>query len=185
MKNFLIISSSPNSDGLTAACATAAGAGLMEAGAGCETVSLNDCRLEHCRACDNGWGICRQRHICCIEDDFSQLQQKAALADGLIIITPVYWGEPSEAHKAFFDRLRRCEATAREASRLQGKPAVCVAAAGGSGGGTLTCLMQIEQALRPMSAVLRDRISITRFNREAQLDAIRAASRSLAMSLES
>ena len=116
---------------------------------------------------------------------FSSLQQKAACVDGLIIITPVYWGEPSEAHKAFFDRLRRCEATARDMSRLHGKPAVCVAAAGGSGGGTLTCLMQMEQALRPMSAVLRDRIAITRFTRDVQLDAIQAAARSLAMSLES
>jgi len=183
MSNILILSSSPNTDGLTAACAAAAKAGIMEAGAGCEAVSLNDCRLEHCRACDNGWGTCREQHVCCIGDDFATLQQKAADADGLVIVTPVYWGEPSEFHKAFFDRLRRCEALAREASRLQGKPAVCVAAAGGSGGGTLTCLMQMEQALRPMGGVLRDRISITRFTREYQLEAIRAAARSLVMSL--
>lgn len=180
MKNILILSSSPNDDGLTAACARAAKAGAEDAGAMCRWISLNEHTLERCRACGDGWGTCRQAHVCCIGDDFDALQRQIAQADALVAVTPVYWGEPSEAHKAFFDRLRRCEATAQEKSRLYGKPVVCVAAAGGGGGGTVTCMAQMERAMQHMRAVIHDRIPITRYSREYQLDAIRAAVRSLA-----
>ena len=52
----VVIQSSPNRDGLTAACAAAAVAGLQEAGAEVEDVRLNDLKIGRCNCCGNGWG---------------------------------------------------------------------------------------------------------------------------------
>ena len=135
----LVIQSSPNRDGLTAACAAAAAEGARGAGAEVEDVRLNDLGIGPCRACGNGSGPCRTEHRCQHGDDgFAALHERAATAELLVIVTPVYWGEPSESAKAFFDRLRRCEGPRRDESAFAGKWALVVAAAGGSGNGTLT-----------------------------------------------
>ena len=108
---YLIVSASPNSDGLTAACAHAAREGVREAGATAEHLDLCTMMLESCRQCGNGWGRCLPEHVCVIEDDWETLHSAVASAQGVILITPVYWGEMAESAKAAFDRLRRCEAT--------------------------------------------------------------------------
>ena len=88
--------------------------------------------MKRCAVCDDGWGSCRQEHVCRFgEDGFTALQDKLALADAHIWITPVYWGDMSETMKAFFDRYRRCEATKGESSALRGKRVL----AGGLPGG--------------------------------------------------
>ncbi|HHE72776.1 MAG TPA: NADPH-dependent oxidoreductase, partial [Chloroflexi bacterium] len=141
----LVIHSSPNRDGLTAACAAAAAAGAREAGAEVEEVRLNDLDVGMCQACDNGWGTCLKEHECQVEDDFQALHARICAADALVLVTPVYWGEMSESAKALTDRLRRCEATRTDQSCLAGKPVLAVAAAGGSGGGMITCLLSMER----------------------------------------
>ncbi len=129
----MIITGSPNKDGLTAACAEQARLGVAAASAETVMVRLNDLAVGMCRACSSGWGTCRDQHFCQVEDDFQALH--AALEDtaGFILITPVYWSDMSESVKAFIDRLRRCEAMKQENQYLSGKPLICVAAAGGSG----------------------------------------------------
>ena len=107
--NVLVISSSPNTDGLTAACARAAVDGALLAGGRAEEVRLNDLQVGMCEACDNGWGTCRDDHECQLEDDFQALHARVLQADGYVLVTPVYWHEVSEAGKAFADRLRRCQ----------------------------------------------------------------------------
>ena len=92
----IIISSSPNKDGLTAACADAAIDGVVEAGGKVELVSLNELKVGLCQACDNGWGTCLEQHECQVLDDFQGLHQRTCSADGLVLVTPVYWGEMSE-----------------------------------------------------------------------------------------
>jgi multimeric flavodoxin WrbA len=169
----LVIQSSPNRDGLTAACAAAAAEGATRAGAEVENVRLNDLGIERCDACGNGWGTCRDEHRCQQEDGFQALQARVAAADGYIIVTPVYWGEPSETAKAFFDRLRRCEAHRGDEGALAGKWALVVAAAGGGGGGTLTCLSSLAHFLQHVRARPFDLMGVTRRNRGYMLDAIR------------
>lgn len=176
MKKILIISSSPNTDGLTAACVHSAENGIKRAGGEFQSISLNNIDIKSCMACDNGWGICRELHKCCINDDFAMLQEDIEKSDGVIIITPVYWSEMSEACKYFFDRLRRCEATAGDNSRLFNKRMILVAAAGGSGNGTLFCLTQMENLGKHMRGDILDRISVTRFNRNHKLTAIEESS---------
>ncbi|MGD9375408.1 MAG: NAD(P)H-dependent oxidoreductase, partial [Anaerolineae bacterium] len=60
----VILSASPNTDGLTAACAAAAVEGAREAGARAEEIRLNDLAVGMCQACDNGWGTYLAEHRC-------------------------------------------------------------------------------------------------------------------------
>jgi multimeric flavodoxin WrbA len=178
----MIITSSPNIDGLTAACGQAAKEGVETAGAEAVMVRLNDLDIGKCHACDNGWGTCNKEHTCQIEDDFQKLHASVNEMDAYIWITPVYWGEMSEAAKAFFDRLRRCEASKENATAIQNKPVISVAAAGGRGGGTLTCLSSMERLVHHMRGIVFDLISITQKSRNYKISTIRAAAQAMAES---
>lgn len=178
MKVF-IFSSSPNDDGLTAACASAAAEGVRQAGGELEAVNINHLKIGMCQACDNGWGTCQEEHTCQTEDDFQELHARSLNADALILVTPVYWGEMSESAKAFTDRLRRCEATLSEESRLFRKPVIAVAAAGGSGGGMITCLASMERWIEHVRARKFDLIPVNRWSREYKLVTIRAAAEAM------
>ncbi|RPJ49436.1 MAG: flavodoxin family protein [Chloroflexi bacterium] len=177
--NILILHASPNHDGLTAACAEAAAEGARQAGATVELVCLNDRNVQQCQACERGWGTCLEEHRCQVLDDFQALHERILQAGGLVLVTPVYWGEMSESAKALTDRLRRCEATRREESRLLGKPFIAVAAAGGSGGGMITCLASMERWAQHTGAGVFDLLPVNRWSREYKLDAIRSAAFSM------
>ncbi len=177
--NVLVIQSSPNDDGLTAACAAAAVEGVREAGGIAEEIRLNTLDVGMCQACNRGWGTCQSEHTCQVADDFQALHARICHADALILVTPVYWGEMSESAKALTDRLRRCEATRGEGSCLAGKPVIAVAAAGGSGNGTITCLLSMERWIQHVRARVWDLLPVNRWSRPYKLTAIRAAARAL------
>lgn len=177
--NVIVISSSPNKDGLTAACAAAAVEGVRLAGGQAEEIRLNDLQVGMCQACDNGWGTCLEEHECQTQDDFQALHVRVRQADAYVIVTPVYWGEPSESAKAFLDRLRRCEAPRGREGSLFGKPVVGVAAAGGSGGGMITCLSSLERWIQHVQARLFDLIPVNRWSKGYKLVAIRAAAQAM------
>ena len=177
--NVLVISSSPNTDGLTAACASAAVEGASLAGGQAEEVRLNDLQVGMCEACDNGWGTCLGDHQCQVEDGFQALHARVVEADAYVLVTPVYWGEISEAGKVFADRLRRCEATRGDESGLWGKPVIAVAAAGDSGNGMITCLHSMERWIEHVRARKFDLVTVNRWSREYKLAAIREAARAM------
>jgi multimeric flavodoxin WrbA len=168
----IVLSSSPNTDGLTAACARAAIDGSRREGAQASEIRINDADIGMCKACDNGWGTCRDEHRCKVEDGFQPAHQAIVESDALVLVTPVYWGEMSESAKALTDRLRRCEATAGGKSRLQGKPVIAVAAAGDSGNGVVSCLASMERLIQHVGAQRFDMISVNRWNREYKLSTI-------------
>lgn len=170
-----IFTASPNQDGLTAACGGAAKQAVDEAGAEVLYINLNTMNVGKCSACGSGWGTCRDKHICQVQDGFQKIHEVIADSDMFITVTPVYWGEMSESAKAFFDRLRRCEALKREGSILYGKPIIAVAAAGGSGNGTLTCLESMERLFKHVGATIFDLISITQKSRFYKIDTIKAS----------
>lgn len=181
----VVLSASPNTDGLTAACARAA---LEGAAGAAERVDAREIRLNGagvglCRACGNGWGTCRTEHRCQVEDGFQEIHRRVVEADALVLVTPVYWGEMSESAKAFTDRLRRCEASAGEASRLKGKPVIAVAAAGGSGGGLVSCLGSMERLIQHLRTRQFDLVSVNRWNREHKIQAIAASSAAMVREL--
>jgi multimeric flavodoxin WrbA len=171
----IVISSSPNKDGLTAACAAAAVEGVLLAGGHAEGVRLNDLQIGLCQACDNGWGTCLKDHECQVEDDFQALHAHVRQADAYVLVTPVYWGEMSESAKAFTDRLRRCEATRGSESGLFDKHVIAVAAAGDSGNGMITCLLSMERWIQHVHARVFDLLPVNRWSREYKLVAIREA----------
>ena len=177
--NILILQSSPNHDGLTAACASAAADGAQTAGGAVESVCINDLELHQCQACNNGWGTCRTEHECQLLDGFQAIHQRILQSDALVLVTPVYWGEMSESAKALTDRLRRCEATRRDATALAGMPFIAIAAAGGSGGGMITCLASMERWIDHVRARKFDLIPVNRWSRAYKVIAIRAAAEAM------
>ena len=170
----LVVTSSPNAQGLTAACGEAAKQGVVDAKSAARVINLNDFSIQRCAVCENGWGPCLSTHECRLEDDFGKLQAMFLQADGFALVTPVYFGEPSESFKAFFDRLRRCEATKKNGrqSILADKPTICVAAAGGSGNGAVHCLREMERLVQQLGATGFDYIPITQRSREYQLETV-------------
>jgi multimeric flavodoxin WrbA len=174
-----VITSSPNKDGLTAACGKAAQKGSVDTGATVDLIDLNSYDVGRCKACGTGYGTCRTEHSCQVQDDFQSLHERLVSADAYAVVTPVYWGDLSESAKAFLDRVRRCEATSREASRLSGKPCIGVAAAGGRGGGTITCLLNMQQLFNHVRSEIFDLITVTRKSRAYKLLAIEAAAKAM------
>ncbi|MDO5435680.1 MAG: flavodoxin family protein [Clostridia bacterium] len=182
MKKVVIIWSSPNTDGLTASAKDRFAAGLAAAGASIDEIHLNIKHLEHCRACGNGWGTCNKTGSCVIRDDFADIYHALTEADGIVWISAVYWSEMTECFKAFFDRLRRCDAA--YSHLLSGKRCVLVACAGGTGRGTLECLTQMERGLTHMGMRAYDRIPVVRYSADYMLPVLEAAGRTYAERLE-
>jgi multimeric flavodoxin WrbA len=174
----MIITSSPNVDGLTAACAKGARFGLEAAGAEVVMTDLNRMNIGSCHACGNGWGPCLDTHQCQVQDDFQELHNSMTEMDGFIFVTPVYWGDISESARVFFDRVRRCEAWKKDSS-LHDKPFIAVAAAGGSGNGVASTLTNIERLLIHLKADRFDYIGITKKTREYKLKTIIEASKAM------
>ena len=173
---YVIITASPNPDGLTAACGRAALDGIENAGGKAEVFDISAAKLEPCRICGDGWGTCSSPHggkaRCVIEDILPDLQAKIRESEGVILITPVYFGQPSERMKYYMDRFRRCETFNHNGSAALGKQFDLIAAAGGSGNGTANCLTEMEQWCRHVGAIPQERIGITRWNRATTLPVI-------------
>lgn len=182
MKKVVVLWSSPNQDGLTASAKNQFVNGLREAGTEVREVCLNRQKLEHCRACGNGWGTCNKTGSCVIQDDFAGIYQALKDADGIAWVSAVYWSDTTECFKAFFDRLRRCDATRNHF--LAEKRCVLIACAGGTGRGTLECMTQMERGLTHMGMRVCDRISVVRYNRDYILPALYEAGKTYADRLE-
>jgi multimeric flavodoxin WrbA len=166
---YAILTSSPNTNGLTAACGKAALRGIENSGGTGLIIDLCREKIESCLTCEDGWGECIRENRCVIDDCLPMLQETLKEAEGIFLITPVYFGQPSEHMKYFCDRFRRCEAFRKEKSSVAGKKINLVAAAGGSGNGTVSCLSELETWCRHVSAVPFERIGITRHNRDQML----------------
>lgn len=178
----VVLWASPNKDGLTAAAKDQVLAGLSACGTGTEEIHLNDCRIECCRACGNGWGTCRSEGNCVIGDDFQKVYDQLAAADGIVWVTPVYWHDLAERLKVFLDRLRRCETQHNHA--LKGKPCLLVACAGGTGNGAVQCLNNLEVTLKHMEMKPVDRLPVIRFNRSYMMPALAGAGKAFGDSLK-
>jgi len=180
---YIIITASPNKDGLTAACGEAAYDGITSAGGSAEVIDLFAEELKPCLNCgnsttvfgiiDKGWGSCFGKAVCTIKDVMADLQIKIRESEGFVLVTPVYFGQPSEFMQYFMDRFRRLEVFNEEkGSAAKNKAVDIIAAAGGSGNGTVPCLTEMEIWCRQVGALLKDRIGITRYNREIMLQEI-------------
>ena len=186
----MVITSSPNKEGLTESCGAAAKKGIEKGNGEAIMVRLNDLNILKCKACDQGWGICLESDKCILEDDFEKVHETMDEVDGFVVVTPVYFHDMSESAKTFFDRLRRCEANIKfnreKINKIEKKPVICVAAAGGMGTGTPSCLTSMERLFFHLNKLdysnLKkfDYIGVTQRNKEYMLDAIEASALKIA-----
>lgn len=171
------IQSSPNLNGLTARLALAVLKGVKSENGTTELIHLNNLDIKQCITCDNGWGICREKNLCILEDDFEALRKKITEADAVVFATPVYWHDVSESAKRFLDRLRRCESFAFKT--FTGKKIIGIASAGGSGRGAARALYNLEDYLRRLGFEIFDLVPVTRFSKIHKLNMLMEAGKRL------
>jgi len=170
----LAIQSSPNLDGLTSKTAQAVLRGARVSGAETELVHLNRLNMKPCIACEGGWGRCRREGMCILEDDFQALRDKIRGADALVFASPVYWHDLSESAKIFLDRLRRCEVYS-DFRGFNGKKALGVASAGGSGSGAVRALLCLEDYLRRIGFDIFDLVTVTQRSKTHKIEMLEKA----------
>ncbi|MCL2004278.1 MAG: NAD(P)H-dependent oxidoreductase [Oscillospiraceae bacterium] len=177
---FLILNGSPKKDGLCRSVTREIIRGAADGGA--ETRELTFEKLQLCKCCGEGWGVCFSEHRCAFGGDgFDEAQAAVREADALCIISPVYWHEVSEPLKAFLDRLRRCENPFYDnVGSLTGKPVLLAAVPGGSGNGSITCLDQLNRFCAHTKAAVFDLLSVNRWNADYKRAAAYAAAKAMA-----
>jgi len=172
----LVIVGSRTPEGQTGRAAAAWAEGARSAGAEAEAVYLPGLRLERCRQCDaDGWGLCRDRGRCAIDDDFAGLIERARAADGLAFATPVYFSDLSESLRAFLDRFRRVARLEAHSAGVRGKRAAGIAVAGGGGGGAPEATAALAKILGNLRIDLVDVHALRRQNLEGRLGQLRLA----------
>ena len=174
----LAIQTSPNLDGLTASTAKSILQGAKKQGHITELINLNEHIIKKCKACENGWGECRSKGYCILNDDFQAVREKIDASDALIFTTPVYWHDLSESAKTFLDRLRRCE-THYSFQRYTDKIAVGITAAGGSGNGAARALYLLEDYIKRLGFNIFDLVTITQKNKSHKLPMLEEAGKLL------
>ena len=174
-----ILSGNPKNDGLCQSAVEAAKDGAQRSGAQVDELRLCDMNIARCQVCGTGWGTCQEENRCIYEDDgFDEAVARVKDCDALIMVTPVYWGETSEALKSFLDRLRRCEFGGE--GLLSGRQVLLIASPGGSGNGLLSCLEQMDRFCRHTGAQIFDYIGLNRWNSDYKQEAVRAAAQAMA-----
>ncbi len=173
--NVVILLGSRNPKGQTARAADAFLQGLTREGSEGEAIFLPQMKIERCRQCeDNGWGICRTEGRCVIEDDFAMLVDKIRKADAVVFANPVYFHDLSESLRAFLDRLRRiCRWHETGKIGIEGKVAIGICVAGGSGNGAPACAVSLEKVLIFCDFKVIDVIPVRRQNLEMKLSTLR------------
>ena len=81
--NIVVVWSSPNKDGLTASAKESFLRGIRKTDSKIEEIHLNETKMEHCRACGRGWGLCSSAGKCVIKDDFEDIYSELTKADGV------------------------------------------------------------------------------------------------------
>lgn len=179
--NILMICGSRNPEGQTGSAMNAIGRGIAEAGGVVESICLPAININCCRQCnDDGWGICREKGECVIDDDLADIVERIRNADAVVFATPVYFSDLSESLKSFLDRLRRISINSKGTEGIDGKPAVGVCVAGGGGGGAPACCVHLERVVATCGFEVVDMIPVRRQNLEAKIPLLEATGRRIA-----
>lgn len=171
----LMLSGSRNPEGQTARAANGILAGVTQAGGDVESIFLPALQIERCRQCeDNGWGLCKDKGRCVIDDDLPGLLEKVQAADVTIFANPVYFGDLSESMRAFLSRVRRTTRNEKGQALIEGKAAVGVCVAGGSGNNAPECCSILDKFLSQCGLDVVNMIAVRRQNLEAKLPGMEA-----------
>jgi multimeric flavodoxin WrbA len=174
----LAIQTSPNTDGLTANLAQKVLNGFKSEGGEVELINLNHMDIKPCKACERGWGTCRNGN-CILVDDFQNIREKIGEADALVFVTPVYFGDLSESARRFLDRLRRTEAFSGR-NTCHGTRVIGITAAGGSGNGAAGALYNLENYFKRIGFEIVDLVTVTKYSKDHKFQMLEQAGKRLA-----
>jgi len=175
----VVLEGNPKTAGLCRALTDQFIRGAADGGA--EVKEINTLKMERCKMCGSGEGICKNENRCAFgKDGFDDAQAAVREADALIIVSPVYFCEMSESLKCFLDKLRRCEKVWGTNPQIKGKYAILAASAGDSGHGLLQCLEQMERFCTFTGASVFDYIGVNRWNSDYKFEAAYSAAKAMA-----
>ena len=105
MKTIIAINTSPRAKWNTGQMVRAAAAGAEDAGATVEVIDLY--KLEPFMGCRSCFACMTEGHYdaCAFKDGLSETLAKLRDADGIIMGTPVYFGQPTAGYRALHERL--------------------------------------------------------------------------------
>jgi multimeric flavodoxin WrbA len=110
-------------------------------GASTELLELAECNIKYCISCNK----CLGRTQCTIDDDdMNDIAEKLLAADGIVLGSPVYWGNVTAMMKNFMDRTRWMH---MYKNMLAGKAGAAVTNAGLRNGGQDLVLQIMEHFL--------------------------------------
>lgn len=146
MVKIIGIIGSPRGKGNTTFLVEKALKAAKSAGAHVESFHLGKMDINPCNACD----ICKLTGECPKDDDINELLLKLQEADGMIIGSPVYFGNVSSQLKMFIDRSRPL----RSDFKLQNKVGGAIAVGGSRNGGQETTIAAIHEFLLIQDAII-------------------------------
>lgn len=137
MVKIIGIIGSPRSGGNTETYVKKALKSAADSGADTDIIHLGKVKIKPCNACD----ICKFTGECPIDDDMPEISEKVKEADGLIIGSPVYFGNVTAQTKLFMDRSRPL----RIDFKLKDKVAGGISVGASRNGGQETTITAIHQ----------------------------------------
>ncbi len=151
---------SPRTDGLTNQLVSSTLEGALKAGASTELVQMSEYVVDTCRDCLSR--VCEEVLKCTYEDgNLEVLAEKIMSCDGLVLGSPVYWGDTTAMVRLLILKIFRIYA---RASPLQGLPAYGIAIAGGSGNNLVSGLRPLYHFFKTMWMRPIGPMPVTRFN---------------------
>ncbi len=143
--------------------------GVKDAGGEVELAILAEKHISPCLACKDP--PCWQKMECKVKDDALELRKRLNDADGLVFIAPVYFLSVNGLAKDFMDSMR--------SYGENGKPALAIAIAGGTGKGCISALQDICRWLVILGFRPVNPLPVTRYNLDVALVEARVRARRL------
>jgi len=157
----VIVNGSPHAEGYTSQLVARVADGVAAAGGTPDVLRLIEFRIEPC-VNTPGWPCWPDGPCHHVEDDTPLVKERVQRADGLVVACPVYWSDINGLTKTFLDKMRL--------SGFEGKPALAITVAGGSGNGMVLSLRSLHGffgwGYRPIAP-----LPVCRFNFEQSLQA--------------
>ncbi len=102
-KNVVVIFGSPRKNSNTQILVEQARRGLADAGVSSEIFYLNDMKIKGCQACY----FCKRNSVseCIVKDDMQNIYKAIKNADGILVASPIYFGEVTGQTKLWLDRM--------------------------------------------------------------------------------
>lgn len=168
---------SPHKEGLTNRLVQSALAGAREGGAETAALYAADFELGYCRACDGR--PCWETMECQFGPEVRSVSEQVMAADGLVLAAPVYFWQVNALTACLMDRARLPGRLAVWTAG-QGRPALGISMAGGTGTGLVAAVQSLYKYLQIYGFRALDPLPVARYNLEAAVEQARAQGRRLA-----